>query len=35
MLLSHADDDAATQGCTSCGKVTQPLSSEHRGVVAS
>jgi hypothetical protein len=24
-LSSHADDDAATQGCTDCGKVTQPL----------
>jgi hypothetical protein len=27
-------DDIATQGCTRCGKVAQPPSSEHRGVVA-
>jgi hypothetical protein len=35
MLSSHTDDSAATHGCTGCGKVTQPQSSEHRGVVAS
>jgi hypothetical protein len=29
MLLSHAGDGATTQGCTGCGKVTQPSSSEH------
>jgi hypothetical protein len=34
-LSSPADDGAATQGCTGCGKVEQPLSSEHRRVVAS
>jgi hypothetical protein len=35
MLLSLASDGAATQGCIGCGKVAQPPSSEHRGVVAS
>jgi hypothetical protein len=35
MLPSHAEDDAATQCCTGCGKVAQPPSSEHEGVVAS
>jgi hypothetical protein len=35
VLPSQAGDGAATQGCTGCGKVEQPLSSEHRGVVAS
>jgi hypothetical protein len=34
MLPSHAGDDAVTQGCTGRGKVAQPPSSEHRGVVA-
>jgi hypothetical protein len=33
VLSSHVGDDAATQGCTGCGKVVHPLSSEHRGVV--
>jgi hypothetical protein len=35
MLPSHAENDAATQGCTGYSNVTQPPSSEHRGVVAS
>jgi hypothetical protein len=35
MLSSHAGNDAATQGCTGCGKVAQPPSSKHQGVVAS
>jgi hypothetical protein len=35
MLLSLADDGTITQGCTSCGKVAQSLSSEHRGGVVS
>jgi hypothetical protein len=35
MLLSHADDGAATHCCIGCGKVVQPPSSEHQGVVAS
>jgi hypothetical protein len=34
MLPRHADDSAATRGCTGYGKVVQPLSSEHRGVIA-
>jgi hypothetical protein len=35
MLSSHAGDGATIQGCTGCGKVAQPPSSEHRGVAAS
>jgi hypothetical protein len=35
MLLSHVDDGTATQGCTGCGKVAQPLRLENQGVVAS
>jgi hypothetical protein len=35
MLPSHAGDGAATHGCTGYGKVVQPPSLEHRGVVAS
>jgi hypothetical protein len=35
VLSSHAGNDIATQGCAGCGKVAQPPSSEHRGVVAS
>jgi hypothetical protein len=35
MLRSHASDGATTQACIGCGKVAQPPSSEHRGVVAS
>jgi hypothetical protein len=35
MLPSHAGDVAATEGCTDCGKVAQPPSSKHQGVVAS
>jgi hypothetical protein len=34
MLPSHASDGSITQGCTSCGKVAQPPSSEHQSVVA-
>jgi hypothetical protein len=34
MLSSDAGDGTATQGCTGRVKVVQPLSSEHRGVVA-
>jgi hypothetical protein len=30
----HDVDGATTQRCIECGKVAQPLSSEHRGVVA-
>jgi hypothetical protein len=33
MLPSHTGNGAASQGCTSCGKVVQPPRSEHRGVV--
>jgi hypothetical protein len=33
LLSSHASDGATTQGCTACGKVAQPSSLEHRGVV--
>jgi hypothetical protein len=33
VLLSHAGDGAATQGCIGCGKVAQSLSSKHRDVV--
>jgi hypothetical protein len=32
-LPSYAGDGAATQGCTSCGKISEPPSLEHRGVV--
>jgi hypothetical protein len=35
MLPSHAGDGIATQGCTGCGMVVQPLGLEHRGVVTS
>jgi hypothetical protein len=35
VLPSHVGDDATTQGSIGCGKVAQPSSSEHRGVVAS
>jgi hypothetical protein len=34
VLSSYADDGATTRGCTGCGKVAQPPSSENRGVVA-
>jgi hypothetical protein len=34
MLLSHAGNGTATEGCIGCGKVAQPLRSEHRCVVA-
>jgi hypothetical protein len=34
MLPRHADDSATTRGCTGYGKVAQPPSSEHRGVIA-
>jgi hypothetical protein len=34
VLPSYIGDGAATEGCTSHGKVAQPLSSEHRGVIA-
>jgi hypothetical protein len=35
MLSSLVGNDAATQCYTGCGKVVQPLSLEHLGVVAS
>jgi hypothetical protein len=34
MLPSHVGDDSATQGCIGRGKVAQPPSSKHRGVIA-
>jgi hypothetical protein len=35
VLPSHASNDAANQGYTGYGKVVQPSSLEHQGVVAS